>query len=503
MKHTLPVFGLKDLTSSGFACVFPVRGISMSVIFLVLITSFAFSQDGEDSDANPLRIEEAAWKTPDQYEYTHLFLFEATGDFVPKSPKEFSEKFRAITKKAEGGNVVAGSFKAGKGKEGQIIGRVCTNTPENLKETIALSPDVKLTRIIALTPEVFEKHTGVPTKKTSRKKDLPPRVVREGTLSAQEKLDSYKAEGFAHLLFFEPDGKFRPETEGELLARFTEVFRGQIGVMTGCFNCDGKGKKPLGWVYVNGVPVAVRLLETSPDLKPLKVYRLTPEIVKRYPCKRDTEVTTEVVWKTPDTDGFTHLIYFEPKGGFQPKTEQEFIEKCEEVFPGNVPYGYLRAEKEGNSKFVGRVCTSDLEEMKAAFETTSDLKMVKAAKLTETLFYQHTHIPTVAKTIPENGEAYLDPKKFKQLSITFDRDMDTSSADWGEGGEFAPETTGEIKWTSKRNCLLPVKLEPGKTYLIEINSSEGSGFCSEEGLQLPPMDFVFETVPETKPAEKK
>ncbi len=499
MKHIPVVFSLICLTDIGFFRMTPRLTGTFSVVFsLLLISSFAFSQEADDLETDPLQIEIADWKTPDQNGYTHLFLFETAGGFVPKSPKEFSERFRAILKESGDENIVVGSFKAGKGKDGQIIGRACTSTPEDLKEALALSPDVELTRIIALTPEVYEKHTGGTSKKSTKKNDSLPRFIRDNTVSAEERLKQIGYLSYRYLVIFEPDGKFRPQTTQDLIRKFFDLFStANVSVGAGCLNAYDTSS---GWSYVQDAKAAVQVLISSPELKPTKVYFLTPRIIRRYPC-RPGEVE-KIIWKTPDKDGFTHLIDFAPTGKFQPKTEQEFQEKCDEVLPGNVSYGYLRVEKDKNSKFVGRICTASPEELKAAIDSSSDLKVIKTTPLTEVLFCKHVRIPTIVKMIPENGEAFLIAAKIKQLSITFDQDMDTKSTGWGKGGEYAPEIVGEAKWTNKRTCLLPVKLEPGRTYLLEINSSEDSEFLSEEGLPLPPSDLIFETASDEKPEGK-
>jgi hypothetical protein len=57
-----------------------------------------------------------------------------------------------------------------------------------------------------------------------------------------------------------------------------------------------------------------------------------------------------------------------------------------------------------------------------------------------------------------------------------------------------PERTGEIHYLpDKRTCVMPVKLEPGKTYVIWINLPRLNNFRDTSSQPSSPYLLVFET----------
>ena len=57
-----------------------------------------------------------------------------------------------------------------------------------------------------------------------------------------------------------------------------------------------------------------------------------------------------------------------------------------------------------------------------------------------------------------------------------------------------PETTGSPFYSEfKDNCTLPVKLEPGKAYVIRVNAEPYMSFIGADGLKAQPFVLVFAT----------
>src|SRR5881628_1412325 len=79
--------------------------------------------------------------------------------------------------------------------------------------------------------------------------------------------------------------------------------------------------------------------------------------------------------------------------------------------------------------------------------------------------------PVVVKTLPEAGAGEVDPK-LTEIKVTFSKDMQDASWSWATlSKESFPTMDGKPKYlVDKRTCVLPVKLEPGKTYAIWVNS---------------------------------
>ena len=102
--------------------------------------------------------------------------------------------------------------------------------------------------------------------------------------------------------------------------------------------------------------------------------------------------------------------------------------------------------------------------------------------------------PVVVKTVPEAGLADVDPN-LAEILVTFSKPMHDRSWSWAQASkESFPTLDGKPKYQSdKRTCVLPVKLEAGKTYAIWINSQKFGNFKDEEGRPALPYLLVFKT----------
>lgn len=102
--------------------------------------------------------------------------------------------------------------------------------------------------------------------------------------------------------------------------------------------------------------------------------------------------------------------------------------------------------------------------------------------------------PVVVKSVPEAGSSDVDPK-LTEIRITFSKDMQDGSWSWSTlSKESFPETTGKPKYLEdQRTCVLPVKLEPGKTYAIWANSQKFTNFKDADGRSAVPYLLVFRT----------
>ena len=104
--------------------------------------------------------------------------------------------------------------------------------------------------------------------------------------------------------------------------------------------------------------------------------------------------------------------------------------------------------------------------------------------------------PSVVKTVPQAGDTAVNPS-LKEISVTFSKDMMTKEmCSWCSQ---SPETFPEIDKTKirylkdKRTCVLPVKLQPGKTYVIWINTQKFNYFKDTEQNSAVPYLLVFQT----------
>jgi len=82
--------------------------------------------------------------------------------------------------------------------------------------------------------------------------------------------------------------------------------------------------------------------------------------------------------------------------------------------------------------------------------------------------------PKVVDTTTKNGESNVDPS-LAMVSVTFSKPMQDKSWSWSyEDKSTFPQLAGEPYFVpdGKTICVLPVKLEPNKQYVIWINTAK-------------------------------
>jgi RNA polymerase sigma-70 factor (ECF subfamily) len=106
--------------------------------------------------------------------------------------------------------------------------------------------------------------------------------------------------------------------------------------------------------------------------------------------------------------------------------------------------------------------------------------------------------PVVVRTVPQAGDTKVDAAKVKEIRVTFSKDMMDKSWSWVQiSKETFPKHDGEVYYDKdRRTCVMPgVKLEPGKTYVIWLNSEQYGNFKDVDGNSAVPYLLVFETKP--------
>ena len=105
--------------------------------------------------------------------------------------------------------------------------------------------------------------------------------------------------------------------------------------------------------------------------------------------------------------------------------------------------------------------------------------------------------PSVIKTVPTCGDTMV-PASTTHIKVTFSKDMMTKQM-WSwcmHSPSTFPEISNKngIKYLAdKRTCVLPVKLEPNKTYAIWINNQKSNSFRDASGHPSIPYLLVFKT----------
>jgi hypothetical protein len=102
--------------------------------------------------------------------------------------------------------------------------------------------------------------------------------------------------------------------------------------------------------------------------------------------------------------------------------------------------------------------------------------------------------PRVIATSPENQDQYVDAS-INEISVTFNKKMMDGNWSWAyTRKEDFPQVTGQAYYTDDfTRCVLPVKLEAGKEYIIWINSETLKNFKDTFGNPAYPFKFTFKT----------
>ena len=102
---------------------------------------------------------------------------------------------------------------------------------------------------------------------------------------------------------------------------------------------------------------------------------------------------------------------------------------------------------------------------------------------------------SVVRTTPASGDRAVDAGTTKQITVTFSKAMTDKSWSWSQiSDESFPEISGAPRYLDdKMTCVIDVKLEPGRTYAVWINSSNFKNFKDAGGKPSVPYLLVFET----------
>lgn len=102
--------------------------------------------------------------------------------------------------------------------------------------------------------------------------------------------------------------------------------------------------------------------------------------------------------------------------------------------------------------------------------------------------------PVVIATIPMVGEKAVDPET-TEILVSFSREMKPGIWSWNKvNDETFPDITGKIRYLDDhRTCVLPVRLDPDKTYIIWINSEKSADFRDMKDRPAVPYLLYFKT----------
>lgn len=102
--------------------------------------------------------------------------------------------------------------------------------------------------------------------------------------------------------------------------------------------------------------------------------------------------------------------------------------------------------------------------------------------------------PVVVQTEPQAGKTDVDPS-LSEIKVTFSKPMQDGNWAFVQiNKQHYPQTTGKPRYLEDgRTCVLPVKLEPGKCYVLWINKEPYNSFMDRDAHRAVPYLLVFET----------
>ncbi len=241
------------------------KGKSAEEVVKMLDEAFVRLADRWDNEK-----ENGDWKTPDKTGHTHLASFEPAGDFKPAGPQELLNKLSGPLFKRK--NIMTGYFRA-EGTGSNMVGRICTNNPEVLREVFKESPQLRLLKIEPLNERLFEKHVG---EKTAAQ---PPPL--EGVDAGTDGGYATPKEGYTHIIVFGPRENFQPMGAADYLSIINPRLN-EFGIRAGYFRSFNEDGRLIAYNLTSTPEKYEKLVESIPQLEYLKTVRLTKAMFEKY-----------------------------------------------------------------------------------------------------------------------------------------------------------------------------------------------------------------------------
>ncbi len=107
--------------------------------------------------------------------------------------------------------------------------------------------------------------------------------------------------------------------------------------------------------------------------------------------------------------------------------------------------------------------------------------------------------PVVVRTVPTAGALDVDPA-LSEIRVTYSKPMQDGSGAWSrwQAANFPETITNKPPYlTDGRTCVLPVRLQPGKSYALWLHGEQAKGFKDTNGQAAVPYLLTFTTASST------
>jgi hypothetical protein len=437
------------------------------------------------------RWQDGGYTTP-RGGYTHMLVFGPKGDFKPRTPGELLNVLNASLIPT---GIATGYFRTAPEND-RLIGRICTNDAEGLKKVIESVPQLEYIKTERLTKEMFEAYEktaqeSLPSPPSPQMAEIEKTDWYGKLNEKQKKYVQWDEQQFAYA--YDPknyevnDGrdelekrwlaeldKPEPGHPGNTLSRYDEAI---IGLAT--IKSD-KALKPLLKIAAERVikdnahrHFATKALGILGD--PSAIPELIP-LLYHFNFNTRWEAQVSLVRLTGQNFGSDvqawgewYMANRDKLGKDLPAFDSSPVDwSCGSTNQEIQRYCDPKVQEESDNQFFGRIASQGAVSSGQA--------------------------PVITKMEPANGAKDVDAKAVKELRVTFDRDM-SGGMSWTGGGELFPKSpeNSKAKWIDKRTCVLPVELEPGKSYRLGINAPNFQNFRSAVGVPVVPVTYTFST----------
>ena len=291
--------------------------------------------------------------------FTHMVVFQPTGDFNPRNPMQFLALFR---ERLIARGPVTGYFRT-KPVDGKLVGSLLTGDPVGLEQFIRSYSELEFVRSERLTKESFEAYEKTPQ------------------LSLSPADGGFAAQGiFTHIVYFGGKGDFEPKSKTSLCRRVGKVLM-DAGIRCGVQRSRVENGKLIGAILTDDPKGCQAAIDAHPELQFLRDERLTEQSYQVYLVYRGED------FLPPADGGFRwlghqYIVTFKAKEGFTPKTERELFDT---IYRSSTFCARFKMRKDGDQIF-GTFITDDPDELKLVIAEDSRLEYVGAERLTKESF---------------------------------------------------------------------------------------------------------------------